>query len=592
LAEAWRRSIAAIRSALTGGIPSWIRQTVVLVVIYVVVMVVLTVWVPVWHEWDWNFFQWVSSMHRPTLSPAIALVDIRSWDPDDIAVDRRTVAAFLDRLVDSTQRPKAVILDIDFGPCQTKPCGAPLESARAALVQSLEHAARAGISVYAAEGMVIDQSGGSDDASGIDPHDPLIYAVLSGVAHTHFVPVPGSSGLLYRVCYSIPVTEQSGNPIRGQSEQAVWSMAWRVLPDFDTTQPCDTEHLPVRFGALVAPLGQTGDAIMSAPAGYFITSERVFPSGANFDNRYLIIGTVRCDRPLETAPCGHPQDLGRSGPEIVAWALSDVLEGEGPRNPVQARYEARPQNGMLLLFLPAFAALIVLAFTAWYFLLRRLQLRGLRRFLPWMAAVLGLGLGFAVFAGFEAWMLWGGMIQPQVTLISLSMVVAAALCAVRGNQIEWELRNVIDVTATQEKYDYDVFISYAHDELAWVLEHVYDSFRSARLPGDKKLSIFFDTSTIRVGTAWQDKISLAIDASKFIVPVYSDTYFQRPYCRFEIRRAHRKWINEGEQSRCVLPIMRGHPVILKTVDDIQAVSFDDEPDVVERIVAEIVERLS
>jgi hypothetical protein len=125
-----------------------------------------------------------------------------------------------------------------------------------------------------------------------------------------------------------------------------------------------------------------------------------------------------------------------------------------------------------------------------------------------------------------------------------------------------------------------------------VYEHVYVPFRDAALPDGKKLSIFFDTSSIRAGTGWQTKLSLAIDGSRFIVPVYSDTYFTKPYCRFEILRAHRKWIQAGDQSRCVLPVMRGHPTIYATVNDIQALSLDDYSDLVQQHVAEVVERLS
>ena len=109
--------------------------------------------------------------------------------------------------------------------------------------------------------------------------------------------------------------------------------------------------------------------------------------------------------------------------------------------------------------------------------------------------------------------------------------------------------------------------------------------KDAPTAGGRKLEIFFDTSSIRVGSGWQDKISLAIDGSRFVVPVYSETYFKRPYCRFEIKRAHRKWIMAGDGSRCVLPVMRGKPAILATVDDIQAVSIDERPG----LVAEIVE---
>jgi hypothetical protein len=76
------------------------------------------------------------------------------------------------------------------------------------------------------------------------------------------------------------------------------------------------------------------------------------------------------------------------------------------------------------------------------------------------------------------------------------------------------------------------------------------------------------------------------------VPVYSDAYFNQPFCRFEIMRAHRKWVLAGEESRCVLPLMLGHPTILRAVDDIQAASIDDDPDIVAQHVAEIVARLT
>ena len=44
--------------------------------------------------------------------------------------------------------------------------------------------------------------------------------------------------------------------------------------------------------------------------------------------------------------------------------------------------------------------------------------------------------------------------------------------------------------------------------------------------------------------------------------------------------------------RCVLPIMRGHPVIPAAIDDIQALSIDDNPGLVAQHVAEIISRLA
>lgn len=564
-------------------VPSWIRQTAVLIAIYVAAMFVLTLWMPVWHDWDWRFFQWVSSTQTPTLSPTVSLVDVRSWDVENVPLDRRTVARFLEHLAKSGQHPRAVVLDIAFGNCHSAPCSDPSwNSATAALENALEEVARAKIDVYAAEALEPGQVG-HDDPSAIEPHDQDIYARLAGTAHTHFTPVPGSAGLFYRVCYRVPRTDRHGLLVSGDT-LAAWAMVWRVMPDFDPTQPCDTEHLPVFVGAIVAPLDASGYANLTSP-NYSITSQTAFPSGGDmFNGKYVVLGTVARDR---------PKDSDRSGVELVAWALSDVLRGEGPRNPLRAEYKARPQNEMLLLLVPAFSGLVALACTAWYLLLRRLQLRGTRRFLPWIAAILAVGMGFAAFAGFETWMYVSeASIQPQVTLVSFGMILSGLLCGVRGNQIEFAQLYALDDGAPVEKYDYDVFISYAHEEGAWVYEHVYSRFCNAKLPDGQKLSIFFDTTEIRGGTAWQTKISLAINASRFIVPVYSDVYFRRPYCRFEINRAHRKWINAGEGSRCVLPVMRGHTKIPEAVDDFEAISVDEQPDIVEQYILEIVTRLT
>ena len=92
------------------------------------------------------------------------------------------------------------------------------------------------------------------------------------------------------------------------------------------------------------------------------------------------------------------------------------------------------------------------------------------------------------------------------------MVLSAVLCGIRGNQIEFQ--QLYDLVPTPiEKYDYDVIISYAHDEGAWVYEHVYLPFLNAKLSNGRSLQIFFDVAEVRGGTSWQRKISLAIDES-------------------------------------------------------------------------------
>jgi TIR domain len=551
-------------------VPRWAAGVGVLAGVYVVVMVAAALWMPL--DLDRWAFRWLGSHAVPAFSPEVSIVDI-AWDPHDVAGNRLRVANFLDGLVKSNQRPDAVILDIEFDPCQTTPCGEPMSSARATLVKSIRAATRY-FPVFATE-----EPGSFDREDNplgpLDRQDAQIYGAISGAAQTRFPTMPDNDGLFYRICYAgVPFVDEAGDV---QGTQSVWSMVVRVLmtPRLAASSPaCDTQHVPVRLGPSIA----------GSPASpvYPFTDARSFSKYAQFDNRmFVIVGTMRYDR----SPF-----VDRSGPEVLGWALSNALDlgtlvGKG------AFYDVQAQNGMLLILVPGFSALAVLAYVALFFQLKRMRLGAFRPFAPWVSSALAAAIGLAIFAAFEAWMLLSHHIQPQVSLVVLGVVLASGLGGVHGSQVLLDEANTIDPTP-QERYDYDVFVSYAHEDGAWVFEHVYVPFRDAVLPNGKKLSIFFDTSSIRTGTGWQTTLSMAIDGSRFIVPVYSETYFKKPYCRFEILRAHRKWVLAGEESRCVLPIMRGHPRILGTVDDIQALSVDDHPDLVAQQVAEVVERLS
>jgi hypothetical protein len=547
-------------------LPRWAGSIAVLIGAYVVVMLSAAQWLP--HEWDWATFDWLSSRTVPTFdAQEVGIVDV-PWEPSNSATNRRRLAAFLDALVASKQQPKALILDVEFDPCQSTPCGEPMESARRALVASIRSAERF-FPVYAVEQPVVDRD---DDATGLDRKDPEIYGALSGAGHTRFTTIPNSTGLFYRVCYDdVPLADET---VTAQAREELWDMVERVMmtPSVFAGATCDTNHLPVRFDP---------KATLAAPVIATLLDGRAFPGDAQFDQKYVIAGTLKYDRSPFTK---------LSGPELLGWALSNVLD-RASSSAVRTYYDTQPQNGMLLVLVPAFSALTTLAFIAVFYLLKGRPMRALRRALPWLAGALGAALGLSTFLAFEVWMLHQRQIQPQVTLISLGILLAAALSAVRAFQVLFEEQNRIDPTPG-ETYDYDVFISYAHEEGAWVSEHVYMPLRDARLPDGAKLSIFFDTSSIRSGVSWQDKISLAIDGSRFVVPVYSEIYFKKPYCRFEIKRAHRKWIAAGEESSCVLPVMRGHLEIYRTVDDIQAQSIDDVPNLVQQHVAQIVDQLS
>ena len=531
---------------------------------YAVVVGAAMMWLP--HEWDWAVFERLSASHRPAFSPQVAIVDL-PWKPADVAQNRQRIATLLDRLTLSDKRPSAVILDVEFDPCQTKPCGQPMEFARSKLVASLRAATRR-FPVYATAEPPVDRN---DDVSGpIPAHDAAIYGALTAAAQTRITVLPHSEGLFYRACYAgVPFVAEDGSV---QGRENLWAMVDRVLmpPGYAARAACDASHLPISLGPRLAHDGQSIVA----------TTADGVPAGADLSNKYVIVGTIAYDR----SPFSD-----RSGPELLGWALSNALDRGSPIS-IQTYFDTRPQNTTLIVLVPAFSGLSVVVFAATFSYVKRARLRRLRRALPWLCAAIAACAGLATFGAFEAWMFHSHEIQPQVSLISLGIVLASVLSGVAAKQALFDEENTIDASPS-ETHDFDVFISYAREDGAWVFEHVYAPLRDAVLPDGKKLSVFFDTASIRAGTSWQDEISLAIDGSRFVVPVYTEQYFTKPYCRFEIRRAHRKWIAAESGSRCVLPVMRGHPRIDPTVDDIQALSVDDRPGLVQEHVAEIVQHL-
>jgi hypothetical protein len=545
-------------------LPRTLSSVAVLVACYALAMIAAALWLP--HEWDWAAWNVLGAGHAPTFDrDEIAIVDV-PWTLADLSVDRRRIAGVLDDIVARKARPAAVVLDVQFGPCQTSPCQGTMAVAKTALIGAIR-AAETIAPVYALEQPELD---GSDTPTSLDAHDDDIYVALSGAAHTRFTKL-ASGGRFYRACYDVPVRDPSGAIL---AREHVWDMVERVAmrPEVFANAACDDDHVAVRL---------PGDPVAPAAAAVIAASSRgTLPADARLDGKFVIIGTLAADR----------QDPALPGPELLAWALGDALDRESGAGAERA-YDTEPQGTMLALLVPAFSVFGVIAFVAVFYLLKGARLRALRPALPWLSAAGGATIGLAAFAAFEACLLAGGHVQPQVTLIALGIVLACALASLRAYQYLFDQTWTIESVPT-ETYDYDVFVSYAHDEGAWVFEHVYAPLRDARLPDGRKLNIFFDTSTIRYGTAWQEKITLSIEGSRIVVPVYSDTYFSRPYCKFEIMRAHLKWIKAGTESRCVLPIARGRPKIPATVSDIQSASLEDVPELVSVVVAEIVERIS
>ena len=229
--------------------------------------------------------------------------------------------------------------------------------------------------------------------------------------------------------------------------------------------------------------------------------------------------------------------LQRPGPVLLAWAVTDLARsGQGAAR--------RPLNNPLAAL--GLGALTVLATLAAY----RLAFRVLRvRVTParWTLLV-GALAPFAVAAAAALLLASAGLVALDGgPVVPLAMPLALGLFAVgwawfaARRWIEDErLRTELAAASEERVVAFDVFISYAHEppeHKAWVKAQVLGPLAALRGPNGKPLRIFFDESEIKVGRQWKAEIELALLGTRCFIPVYSERYFDRPYCREEIEMA-------------------------------------------------------
>jgi len=324
---------------MTGGIfglPRWLTGLAALIAIYCAVMLAAALWMP--HELDWVVYEWVSVTNPPAFSDSVQIVDV-PWDSNDVAANRRHVARFLGSILARHEKPSAVIFDIQFIRCQTKPCGTIMDSARQKLVAAIR-AATQRFPVYATE-EVSPQRGSDEVTTPREPHDPIIYSALSGAAHTVFpLPFPQARVAFYRRCYAdVPYLADDGVTVADVREN-IWSMVDRVLIPAKQFLglPCDASHVAVRLGPKLSG-----------------SDHHISPSHFDLSDKYVIVGTVAVDKPAQA---------DRSGPEILGWAFSNALEPSSLVSRANS-YATIPQNGVLLLLIPAFSGAAASSSARW-----------------------------------------------------------------------------------------------------------------------------------------------------------------------------------------------------------------------------------
>jgi hypothetical protein len=484
--------------------------------VFVLLMGFLALATP-WQDLDWRLYAALTSGELPAMSNDVVLADT-PYDKDP-AVFRERVCGTLDALAHRPdERPRVVVLDIQIA---EDPRGQEL------LKACIERTQARGVKVYAAANP-LDRSGNVDGGF-IKSHAKELYRnVLDGYGHTLFEHKYGAAK------YDPYIDLGDG---RGLPALPI------KLAEQEYARPMTRAQSPIVL--------RMGDA---REAGKRTLRAQGSVEAARPDTRgkVVIVGSLAEDVSEIDA---------RPGPELLAWAISErIVPADSAPPRVLADWR------LLLAAIAAFSALNLLCFAG----LR--VLRDARRArLPAWAIALASGAASSLVLVLSVWGLRQlAYLYPQVSLVVTGIVLSGGLAWLKDWREAEQNVFAVDLHGRdrQPLEQYDVFISYsrAPANAEWVEENVFKPLSQLRKTDGSAVRIFFDRESIKPGTQWYGEIARAIEASRVFVPVYSEDYFERDFCRWEMQKAAIKAV---KQPGFVLPVARVVAGIPPEYDHIQ-----------------------
>lgn len=455
-----------------------------------------------WREGDWWLQGRLAHVEPPTLSPRLIIIDVpRAADLANFRADLSTALHALAR--NEQGAPWIVVLDIAVSND---------ERGIDALTGALQALRAAHARLY---GVVDPVDNGRIDARFMERHSTRVYSMLDGVGHTVF----GTRGT--SAAYEPRLELGGGNPPLPALSMLVAST-----------------HLGAQRAAATRVLKPGRQQSVLARTFRLTHGSLMDPSGVapgDLRQSIVIVGSLADD--LSAVE-------GRSGPELIAWALNEHLAApaaDGPR--------ALLAHPALLLALLTTAVTLAVGVAA---LLYRLLPRTHSHL--WVLPAAGGGAGVIVLVAGVGLTLALGHSMPQITLAALAVIVASALIGLYLHRYQhWQDSRAEPGEIAQE---YDVFVSYSRtpENAQWVQTHVMTPLSQARRTDGTPLRVFRDTDRIRVGDPWFRRIVHALNASRAFLPVYSADYFDKLPCVNELERAAQKEFTSA--NFLVLPVSR------------------------------------
>ncbi|MBS0513636.1 MAG: TIR domain-containing protein [Proteobacteria bacterium] len=316
-----------------------------------------------------------------------------------------------------------------------------------------------------------------------------------------------------------------------------WPMAMAVLLAGQQGM-CDREdgaerRIPLGEPLLQSPTHQVLGFDQVCPFGWRQYGGECLSSQPQLRNRIVVVGRF-ADDPSPYA--------GRPGPEIIAWAVNDLL-GLGGRSMLN-----NAAMHLLLALLTSGVALLFFVGLLRFF--RRWRLN------PSRIALVAGGVALLLPVGLISLARLLGHDFSQILLPVLTLLLTLALATHYQGTIALGAEQARKALLDMDFAAYDVFVSYRHSHRDWVEGTLKPMLEAIRRVDGRTLSLFFDSEGIYSGNSWANRLGRVIHESRVFLAILTPDYFEpnaqgRKVCEWEMEQALQR---HAENAMTILPV--------------------------------------